>query len=75
MKYEEVIAVLTKENMELKEDLGECFKVANDIESRLMCVGGPLNDNVYKFSEEQLNLFRRIQEINHTILHLDRKIK
>ena len=37
------------------------------IHLKLICVGGPLNDNVLGYSEEQLKPFRAISNIVHEI--------
>ena len=37
-----------------------CLKTIN---KSLICVGGPLNDNVLQYSKEQLTLFFRIQRL------------
>ena len=33
------------------------------IKKSLMCIGGPLNDNVLQYSKEQLDLFFKIREL------------
>jgi len=35
----------------------------HDIKKLLICIGGPLNDNVLQYSDKQLDLFFKIQRI------------
>jgi hypothetical protein len=62
MTNEEVIAQLSKENLELKEKVKDFKLRAKKVHSILYCCGGPLNDNVQKFTVHQLRTFWYIKE-------------
>lgn len=53
-----------KENYKLKEKSIEMISDFEKINRALFCVGGPLNDNVAKYSKKQLLPFWRIAEIS-----------
>lgn len=60
----EQIAELREEKENLRERVVELEESLDEIGSRLICVGGPLNDGVnYDFSEKGEKLLRDIEEI------------
>lgn len=61
MTDKEVIANLAKENLELKDKVAAQRKALEDIVSSLVCVGGPLNDNVLEFDKEQCKFLWNIK--------------
>lgn len=63
MNNEELIAKITKENYELKEENILFKESLNHIKSLLVCIGGPLNDNVLQFNKEQRNYLHKILDI------------
>lgn len=62
MTNEEVIAYLIKENLELKNTNKKLYKFLKKICNMIYCIGGPLNDNKLKYSNEQLVIFSEIAE-------------
>lgn len=71
MTNEEVIAILCKENLELKEEVKSFSLALKSINGILFCVGGPLNDNIYKYNKEQLKTFWRIKELIAPLLPIE----
>jgi hypothetical protein len=69
MEEAEVIARLVKENLEFKESLEQIKKSASSIHSMIYCIGGPLNDNVYGYSKEQMKIFWEIAGETECILN------
>lgn len=61
MTNEEVIARLSKENIEIKDQLMSYEKAFNEISSMMYCIGGPLNDNVLEYTPKQLETFYEIK--------------
>lgn len=57
MDTNELIARLAKENAELKDEVAELREKVNQIPKMLYSIGGPLNDNIFKYSEKQLRIF------------------
>lgn len=53
----EIIAQLTRENLEYKNCLIEVLKSANQINNYCVCIGRPLNDNVKNYNNDQLKDF------------------
>ena len=52
-----------EENYKLKKQIEQYKKNFNDIHLILYCIGGPLNDNVLRYSSKQLKTFFRISNI------------
>ncbi len=50
----EVIAILTKQVLELRTEVNDLLENMQRIFLRLICIGGPFNDNKHKFTKEQL---------------------
>lgn len=63
----EVIAILVKENFELKNLLGIINKDSIRINCLLHNIGAPLNDNVLNFNNKQLKLLFEIDALNNDI--------
>lgn len=57
---EEVIADIAKSNLNLKRKSKGRKKALKAIERMLVCMGGPLNDNIMHYSPEQLRIFSDI---------------
>lgn len=68
MTNEEVIAKLVKENLELKEQRSKMTNVAEEINSMVCCIGGPLNDNALKYNNKQLLIFWKIHKLVEEII-------
>lgn len=68
MKNSEVIAKLSKKNLELEDKLKNIYDEAHSIYSTLYCIGGPLNDNVRNYTNEQLKTFIWIRDNVNSIL-------
>ena len=51
----------------LKQKRQKCIDVLWDIQGVLVCVGGPLNDNLMKYTKEQLKpflyIFSRLESV------------
>lgn len=58
----EIIAQLTRDNLEYKECLKEVLKSANQISMQCVGCGGPLNDNVKFYTNDQMKDFWIINE-------------
>lgn len=56
----EVIGKQAIEIRELKEQVSDLENALEDIKSTIVCIGGPLNDNYYQYSPNQLKIFHRI---------------
>lgn len=56
------IADLFTENYLLKKCLEKILSEAQSIRSRIVCIGGPLNDNVKRYTPDQLKDFWDINE-------------
>jgi hypothetical protein len=52
-----------EENYKLKTQIEEMKKDFSAIASRIVCIGGPLNDNIHRYSDKQLDPFREILSI------------
>jgi hypothetical protein len=63
MTKDEVISKLSIENLELKEEVELLKKILSKIDSTIYCVGGPLNDNLYNYSKQQLTTFWNIVQL------------
>ena len=59
---DEVIARQARRIMELEDAVRQFQEGCEAIRMRLICIGGPLNDNVLFYSKEQLAIFFRIQD-------------
>ena len=65
MNDAEVIAQLTRENCDLRNHnarMAEAIKRAVNV---MVCIGGPLNDNVDGYTMKQLHRFQRISNNLH----------
>lgn len=62
MTKTELIARLAKENAELKDEVADLRERCRNAELVMINIGGPLNDNVLRYSKEQLIPFLRIQK-------------
>lgn len=60
MKEIEIIARLTKSKLELEEKVKSYEQALNYISASIYCMGGPLNDNVHRYNNKQLNIFSNI---------------
>ena len=60
MTKDEAVTALYIEKEILRERLAGCLMDFQDIASRLVCIGGPFNDNRECFNEEQLKYLRPI---------------
>ena len=49
-----------KENYDLKNEIKEMKESFSSIASMIVCIGGPLNDNVHRYNKKQLVIFREI---------------
>lgn len=58
-----VIAKQAMKIMVQKKQIKTLCKCLSDIQMMLVCVGGPLNDNVLKYSNAQLVPFQKILDI------------
>ena len=54
MKLEDVCISLIKENFELRSILQDAKNDISTCYNSLICIGGPFNDNLNKFTKEQL---------------------
>lgn len=59
---DEVISRLSVKNETIKDVVSNFQKTAKDIVLRLVCVGGPFNDNKLQFTAEQLRYLRPVLE-------------
>lgn len=57
---DEVISDLSRINLTLRRKSKERKQALRDIEMMLVCIGGPLNDNLLGYSLEQRKLFHDI---------------
>lgn len=64
----EVIGRQTVEITDLKDALADCNARLSRIVLRLVCVGGPLNDNVLGFNVEQRKYLKQILDEGERIL-------
>lgn len=68
MTQEELIAKITKENYELKEENKEYIEMLRDVLSYFYAIGGPLNDNVLGFDKDQRIFLSKIaKEIEYVL--------
>lgn len=63
MMKNKVIAKQAMKIMVQKKQIKTLCKCLSDIQMMLVCVGGPLNDNVLKYSNAQLVPFQKILDI------------
>ncbi len=56
----EVIAFQAKKILEQEIKLQEHIQAAHDIRMKIYCIGGPLNDNLLKYTNNQLAIFAHI---------------
>jgi hypothetical protein len=54
------------ENYKLREELKALHESMEHISNILYCIGGPLNDNAKRYSNEQLKTFFNIGQYIHT---------
>ena len=52
-----------KENYELKNEIKQMKENFSSISSMIVCIGGPLNDNVHRYNKKQLVIFSQILAI------------
>lgn len=57
-----VIAKQATELIELKARLEAIKNMAASMKLRLVCIGGPLNDNIGEYTRDQLQIFIRLLE-------------
>ena len=55
-----LIANQAREIAELKEELSEYKEAMQKLHNMMVCIGGPLNDNVLSFDKEQLAFLFRL---------------
>jgi len=60
MTDSEIIAKLTREIEELKQENKMYKEMEDSIYNMIYGIGGPLNDNYYQFTNKQLKPFRKI---------------
>lgn len=60
MTKDELISKQQLEIEYLKECLHNYRQSLENIRGLIVCIGGPLNDNFYKYTKDQLFLFRKI---------------
>ena len=60
MTDNEIIATQAKEIYHLKNKLEDYRSMARNINKKIYCIGGPLNDNKLGFTYEQMKLFWEI---------------
>jgi len=63
VKESTLIARQALEIAELKEQVANYQAALKDIKMILVCIGGPLNDNVLGYSRKQLTTFYNIEEV------------
>ncbi|CAB5187123.1 hypothetical protein UFOVP159_4 [uncultured Caudovirales phage] len=68
-KEDRLISDQAKQLWDAKNRIKEMECALTDIQKLLICIGGPLNDNNLKYSNEQLSLFFKIQRIAESGLH------
>jgi len=59
---DETISYLTRKLLDTKKQRENLHNRLNHIQSILYSIGGPLNDNVLKYSPKQLSTFVRINK-------------
>ena len=62
MNYESLIAKQALEIAKLEERLALYREAAKGIRSEIYCIGGPLNDNIGRYTHKQLVIFSRIMD-------------
>lgn len=68
MTDKDIIVNLTRENQKLKKFLIKTRESANDIVSKIYCIGGPLNDNCKNYNVDQMRDFKYIVNIAQYIV-------
>ncbi|MFW6311211.1 MAG: hypothetical protein ACOC1K_03140 [Nanoarchaeota archaeon] len=68
IQKDKIISKLLAEKMSLEFEIDLFKKTLTDIKKSVYCIGGPLNDNLLKFNDEQLiwicqNIISRIEEV------------
>lgn len=66
IKLSERDTVITEQVIEirnLKSVLNKLLKALNEIDRSIVCCGGPLNDNIHKYNNDQLKIFYEFGEI------------
>ena len=63
MNIQELVAKQQLEIENLKEKLQRALEDKESIVMELVCIGGPLNDNKLKYTQEQLKILFRIHEL------------
>lgn len=59
----ELIAAQARRIAALEEERRNCKEAVEQARLHMICIGGPLNDNVLGYSPEQLTTFRRIDTL------------
>lgn len=54
---DECLENYVRENFRLKKQLAELKETLESIRGKIICIGGPLNDNIRKYNKEQLMIF------------------
>jgi len=62
-----IIAEQAKALFKAERRVEELEDSMRQIRLKLICIGGPLNDNVLGYSNEQLRIFRAISNIIHEV--------
>lgn len=62
MTESELIARQAKQIEELRDEVTELREGIREARLHMICVGGPLNDNVLGFTKEQRMVFHRIDD-------------
>ena len=60
MSDEEVIAKQARTIANLEESLTSLREAVEDVKMMMVCIGGPLNDNVLEFTSDQRKLIFRM---------------
>ncbi len=63
MENDELVALQARKIAELEKEIAVYRDNARQISILLCKVGGPLNDNILKYSPEQLTIFFKIEEL------------
>jgi len=58
-----VVVKLLRENIALQERARELNEVLKKIDSKMGCIGGPLNDNFHKYNKEQRKIFFEFRDM------------
>lgn len=63
MSQEELIAKQALRIAELEEENENLKEIVGAVHMKLICIGAPLNDNYYRYTDEQLQIFFDIEKL------------